>query len=151
MIANSIPFWQTFIRNAAGKALVDSPALNAHSKAVLIPLARPPPLLSGPLNVPGPGPAEPHLRKPSPPPIPAGADTSKPPPPIPTEPTDLLDMNEASSNPVAPDVDDDDAIPNAANDPYSNIDGAFGNYMADEPQPMAAGKGTRGDLDDLLF
>ena len=130
---------------------MDSPALNAHSKAVLIPLARPPPLPSGPLKVPGPGPAEPQLRKPSPPPIPADVDIAKPPPPIPTEPTDLLDMNEATSNPVAPDVDDDDSIPNVASDPYSNIDGAFGNYMADEPQPMAAEKGSRGDLDDLLF
>jgi AP-2 complex subunit beta-1 len=52
---------------------------------------------------------------------------------------------------TSPDIDDDDAVPSMANDPYSNIDGAFGNYMADEPQPMAAGKGSRGDLDDLLF
>lgn len=60
-------------------------------------------------------------------------------------------MNEVSTKPAAPDVDDDDAVPNTASDPYSNMDGAFGNYMADEPQPMAAGKGSRGDLDDLLF
>jgi hypothetical protein len=56
-------------------------------------------------------------------------------------------MDEATS----PDVDDDDAVLSMANDPYSNIDGAFGNYMADEPQPMAARKGPQGDLDDLLF
>jgi hypothetical protein len=144
--ADVMTVMQTFIRNAAGKALVDSPALNAHSRAVLIPLST---KVAEPTNisVAGPGPAETHMRKPSPPPI----NTSKPPPPIPTESSsesrDLLDMDEAASS----DVDDEDAVPNSASDPYSNIDGAFGNYMADEPQPMVAGKGSRGDLDDLLF
>lgn len=39
-----------------------------------------------------------------------------------------------------------------AADPYSNLDGAFGNYMADEPRPMAASRGGRpNDDDDLLF
>jgi AP-2 complex subunit beta-1 len=56
-------------------------------------------------------------------------------------------MNEGAS----PDVDDDDAVPSMVNDPYSNIDSAFGDYMADEPQPVATRKGPRGDLDDLLF
>lgn len=48
--------------------------------------------------------------------------------------------------------DQDDTAP-AAGDPYSNLDGAFGNYMADEPRPMAAsGRGGRpNDDDDLLF
>lgn len=130
--------------------MVDTPALNAHSRAVLIPLSR---NATEPTNisVAGPGPTETHLRKPSPPPIPVSANTSKPPPPIPTVPssetTDLLDVNEATS----PDVDDDDIVPSNVDDPYSNIDSAFGNYMADEPQPLAAGKGSRGDLDDLLF
>ena len=101
--------------------------------------------------VPGPGPAETHTRKLSPPPLPTNLNTSKPPPPIPvgsnSESRDLLEIDEATS----PDVDDDDLVPNNAKDPYSNIDGAFGNYMADEPQPMVAGKGSRDDLDDLLF
>ena len=105
------------------------------------------------VTVAGPGPPETHTRKPSPPPIPVDIDTTKPPPPIPTESSpsseskDLLEMDETTS----PDIDDDDAVPSMAHDPYSNIDSAFGNYMADEPQPMAAGKGSRGDLDDLLF
>jgi len=137
---------ETFIRNAAGKALVDSPALNAHSRAVLIPLSSKV-AESTNISVAGPGPAETHLRKSSPLPI----NTSKAPPPIPTESSseskDLLDLDEAAS----PDVDDDDLVPSSTSDPYSNIDGAFGNYMADEPQPMVAGKGSRRDLDDLLF
>jgi hypothetical protein len=150
--ADAMIFVQTFIRNATGKALVDTPALNAHSRAARIPLSRNA-VEPTSINVPGPGPVETHTRKPSPPPIPANINTFKPPPPIPTESSpsseskDLLDVNEATS----PDVDDDDAVPSMANDPYSNIDGAFRNYMADEPQPMAAGKGSRGDLDDLLF
>jgi hypothetical protein len=77
-------------------------------------------------------------------------NTSKPPPPIPTESNsgsnDLLDMNESTTS---ADDDDDDAVTHETNDPYSNMDGAFGSYLADEPQPM--GKSQRGDLDDLLF
>jgi len=139
---------ETFIRNATGKALVDSPALNAHSRAVLIPLARNAPP-SASVNVPGPGPPETHTHKESSPaPGHTGMNTSKPPPPIPrdTNPDDLLDMSDSSAADV---YDDDNAVTPDANDPYSNMDGAFGNYLADEPQPM--GKGQRGDLDDLLF
>lgn len=126
---------------------MDSPALNAHSRAVRIPLSR---HTAEPTNivVAGPGPAETHIIRPSPPPVPTGLNTSKPPPPIPTdsalESEDLLDLSEAE-------VDDDDIVSTKAKDPYSNIDGAFGNYMLDEPQPMTAGKVLRGDLDDLLF
>jgi AP-2 complex subunit beta-1 len=141
---------QTFIRNAAGKALVDSPALNAHSRAVLIPLARNTPAPAN-VSIPGPGPSETHTRKSPPIPADAGMNTSKPPPPIPTESNsgsnDLLDMNESTTS--ADDDDDDDAVTHEADDPYSNMDGAFGSYLADEPQPM--GKSQRGDLDDLLF
>jgi hypothetical protein len=56
-------------------------------------------------------------------------------------------MDEATSL----DADDEDAVPSMANDPYSNIESAFGNYMADEPKPMVARKGPQGDLDDLFF
>lgn len=51
------------------------------------------------------------------------------------------------------DQDEGDARPNGKQDPYSNLDGAFGNYLADEPQPMAAGNraGRHNDVDDLLF
>ncbi|KAF7967685.1 hypothetical protein HWV62_17583 [Athelia sp. TMB] len=141
---------ETFIRNATGKALTDTPALNAHSRAVLIPLARPPTSLATSVSVPGPGPAETHKLS-STPSLPSNLNVSKPPPPIPENAgsSDLLDMEESAS-PV--DVDDDDAVPSKGSDPYSNLDGAFGNYMADEPQPMSTlRKGTRGDLEDLLF
>lgn len=135
---------QTFIRNATGKALTDSPALNAHSRAVLIPLARPPTNLATSVSVPGPGPQETHTMSSTS--LPA-ISTSKPPPANPGT-GDLLDMSES---PTAADVDDDDAVPNNANDPYSNLDGAFGNYLADAPQPMSTiRKGTQGDLDDFL-
>ena len=41
---------------------------------------------------------------------------------------------------------------NSAHDPYANLDGAFGSYLADQPQPMANGRGQqRGDEEDLLF
>lgn len=45
------------------------------------------------------------------------------------------------------------ASPKGKQDPYSNLDGAFGNYLADEPQPIAASHraGRHNDLDDLLF
>ena len=35
-------------------------------------------------------------------------------------------------------------------DPYSNLDGAFGNYIADEPRPMQNVQQS-GIEDDLLF
>lgn len=35
-------------------------------------------------------------------------------------------------------------------DPYSNLDGAFGNYIADEPRPMQDVQQS-GMEDDLLF
>lgn len=139
---------ETFIRNATGKALVDSPALNAHSRAVLIPLApvQLPPTL---VTVPGPGPNESHST-----PSEQIVDTQdvdhveQAPPPAPKAPHTERDEegDDAGS--------DDDAHPTGpAGDPYSNLDGAFGNYMADEPRPMAASSrgGRPNDDDDLLF
>ena len=39
-----------------------------------------------------------------------------------------------------------------SHDPYANLDGAFGSYLADQPQPMANGRGQqRTDEEDLLF
>jgi hypothetical protein len=40
--------------------------------------------------------------------------------------------------------------PKRSDDPYSNLDSAFSNYLADEPRPMGAGA-HRGRDDDLLF
>ncbi|KAF8845005.1 Adaptor protein complex beta subunit [Paxillus ammoniavirescens] len=157
---------ETFIRNAAGRALVDSPALNANSRAMLVPLTRPQlPLAT--VTVSGPGPIEPHTRNQT---NDAAPDTSKPAPPLPSGEVDLLD----DSNSTKPqgrssggnehgdaggdrdvdeddDVDDDDIPNNKAGDPYANLEGAFGGYLADEPQPMAGHRRGNGDLDDLLF
>lgn len=42
---------------------------------------------------------------------------------------------------------DADEEPRGAGDPYANLDGAFGNYLADQPRPMG---GRHDDDDDLL-
>ncbi|KAH0583923.1 hypothetical protein H2248_009512 [Termitomyces sp. 'cryptogamus'] len=137
---------ETFIRNAAGKALVDSPALNPNSRAALVPLPRPqlPPTT---INVPGPGPTEPQMKM-----ISINADLAlKPAPPIPSSST-IPDTTQSLSA-HGGDDDDDDGPPVAA-DPYSNLDGAFGNYLQDEPRPIGTGNqqtNRHADLDDLLF
>jgi len=143
---------ETFIRNAAGKALRDSPALNAHSRAVLVPLARSQLPLTNPIVIPGPGPTEPQTASPA---VPA---------PIPPSKTDSSNDAIVASSPAPPvsaanddassdqDEDEDDEPPSGqANtlDPYSNLDNAFGGYLADEPRPMTGGR--HGDGDDLLF
>ncbi|KIK95885.1 hypothetical protein PAXRUDRAFT_826547 [Paxillus rubicundulus Ve08.2h10] len=159
---------ETFIRNAAGRALVDSPALNANSRAMLVPLTRPqlPPTS---VTISGPGPIEPHTRNQT---GDAAPGMSKPAPPLPSGEGDLLD----NSNFTRPqgrssggnehgdadrdrdgdeyedeDEDIDDIPNNKAGDPYANLAGAFGGYLADEPQPMAGHRRGNGDLDDLLF
>lgn len=136
---------ETFIRNAAGKALIDSPALNAHSRAVLVPLPRPqlPPIS---INVPGPGPIEPQTAEPEPmPPISTIAPEAKPSPPIPSVSNDV-DATQSES-------DDAEDEPVGATDPYSNLDGAFSNYLADQPRPMASvnHRTREGEEEDLLF
>ncbi|KAJ7774778.1 adaptin N terminal region-domain-containing protein [Mycena metata] len=141
---------ETFIRNATGKALKDSPALNAHSRAVLVPVARTqlPPTV---VTVAGPGPSESHDRADSPPPPPVpplpDAPVSKPTPPVP--PPDSGESGDASYDDEG-EADADDEPRGRSSDPYSNLDGAFGNYLADEPRPMNAG-GRQGDDEDLLF
>jgi len=140
---------ETFIRNATGKALKDSPALNAHSRAVLVPVARTqlPPTV---VTVAGPGPSESHDRADSPPPVPPLPDApvpSKPTPPVP--PPESRESGDASYDDEG-EADADDEPRGRSSDPYSNLDGAFGNYLADEPRPMNAG-GRQGDDEDLLF
>lgn len=98
------------------------------------------------VNVSGPGPTESHqlgaTEDPVAPPL-LDAAVSKPTPPIPTEDSENGD-----------DASDDGAEGTdegrANRDPYANLDGAFGNYLADQPRPMNAG-GRQGDDDDLLF
>ncbi|KAJ7273665.1 adaptin N terminal region-domain-containing protein [Mycena haematopus] len=140
---------ETFIRNATGKALRDSPALNAHSRAVLVPVARTqlPPTT---VNVAGPGPVESHDRTDTPPP-------PLPDVPLPSKPTPLPPPQADDHGEIEAEDDDDDGEADEPrgrtdDDPYSNLGGAFGNYMADEPRPMGAGaSGRQGDDEDLLF
>ncbi|KAF9500909.1 Adaptor protein complex beta subunit [Pleurotus eryngii] len=136
---------ETFIRNAVGRALVDSPALNPHSRAVLVHLAQP--HLPTTVRVAGPGPVEPmtdqqhYPEAPIPPPP---VTISKPEPELPKSISSPTEDDEAG------DDGDDHAPPQAkSNDPYANLGGAFGGYVTDEPRPMGAGR--NGDIDDLLF
>ncbi|KAJ7156019.1 adaptin N terminal region-domain-containing protein [Mycena crocata] len=145
-------YHKTFIRNATGKALRDSPALNAHSRAVLVPLTRTQ-LPSTAVNVPGPGPSESHARAATPPPpLPDAPVPPKPTPPIPPAGDNLSGENgeEAYDEDGEADADDEPRGRPTNDDPYSNLDSAFGGYQADEPRPMNAG-GRQGDDDDLLF
>ncbi|KAJ3744630.1 adaptin N terminal region-domain-containing protein [Lentinula detonsa] len=144
---------ETFIRNAAGKALKDSPALNAHSRAVLIPLARTQLPSIAPIVVAGPGPTE-RSTEPQ-----TQSSSVAPSPPSKTDnDTDLLTQSQpvpTSQNSSSNDQDEaeDDEPPHTrqANnlDPYSNLDNAFGSYLADEPRPMASRR--HAEEDDLLF
>ncbi|KIJ69421.1 hypothetical protein HYDPIDRAFT_106029 [Hydnomerulius pinastri MD-312] len=151
---------ETFIRNAAGRALVDSPALNANSRAVLVPLARPQLPHASAVTVPGPGPIEPSAHSQ---PGDGAVDASKPAPPLPrAREGDLLAVDDSTAESGGGNGsgegygdgdgdDDDDDIPNKPVDPYANLDGAFAGYSADEPQPVGGHRRGGGDLDDLLF
>jgi len=145
---------ETFIRNASGRALVDSPALNAASRTVLIPLARPQ-LPVTTVTVAGPGPIEPQTRS-------QLADTSsdalKPELDAPPSQSATLSEDQNRANEfgdedteagIDGDGDNDDVEGSAVIDPYANLDGAFGGYRADQPQPVV-GRGNN-DMDDLLF
>ncbi|KAF9805502.1 hypothetical protein IEO21_09015 [Rhodonia placenta] len=139
---------ETFIRGATGKALTDSPALNAASRQVLVPVSRNNMLPPTAIRIPGPGPRDPRKTVPPPPmppsdgaPVPSAAPVA--------EASDLL----LDTSPSQEGGDDGDAdgdgdgdedysqAPASAGgaDPYANLDGAFGNYMADEPRPQQSG------------
>ena len=125
--------------------MIDTPALNAHSRVVLVPLPRPqlPPTS---INVSGPGPTEPPITEPELVlPIPTVVPATKPSPSIPPVSN--------SADAAQPESDDADDGPAGATDPYSNLGGAFGNYLADEPRPMASvnHRTRHGDEDDPLF
>ncbi|EMD38530.1 hypothetical protein CERSUDRAFT_113710 [Gelatoporia subvermispora B] len=135
---------ETFIRNATGKALADSPALNAFSRQVIVPITRnnlPP----SAINIPGPGPPGPRKPEPA-----APIDTAAlPPRPPPTSGSSsvLIDTSGTSEHETTEDGDgeaeDEFApTPTASADPYENLDNAFGGYLADEPRPQ---------MNDLLF
>ncbi|KAI0030746.1 adaptin N terminal region-domain-containing protein [Vararia minispora EC-137] len=144
---------ETFIRGAMGKALTDSPALNAHSRQVLVTIQRERPATAGPVTVQGPGPIEPSQD------VTISPDISKPAPPLPAEATsggDLLGGDEEDDSHDGNDSDVDEEIAasksrpaaSTVEDPYSNLDGAFGGYLAETPTPQQA---VRHGEDDLLF
>ena len=124
--------------------MADSPALNPHSRAVLIPLTQTQ-LPHTTINVPGPGPNESHSAQSEL----LTTDNSD----TPEAPSKESRPNEEEDEDAGSDQDEGNAKLNGKHDPYSNLDGAFGNYLADEPQPIAASNraGRHGDLDDLLF
>ena len=154
---------QTFIRNAAGRALVDSPALNANSRAVLVPLARPQ-LPTPTVVVAGPGPIEPHARDQL---TDVSPDAPNLEPNVPSQRISPLGDDNSSTAEghnsardglrdddadagVDGDGDDDDIDGNPVADPYANLGGAFGGYLADQPQPIVGRQRGNNDLDDLL-
>jgi AP-2 complex subunit beta-1 len=109
-----------------GKALPDSPALNSHSRAVLIPLPRVQ-LPSESIVVRGPGPIEPDA------PNGGGNGESSLLPPVPPKGVELMDDN---AEDATSEHDDQEQASYDSRDPYANLDGAFGGYLADAPQPM---------------
>lgn len=140
---------------------MDSPALNANSRAVLVPLARPQ-LSTAAIVVSGPGPIEPHTRDQL---TDESVDAQKSESKVQSQGIDLLgDENsttaegaqdgrkdEYAQTDVDGDGDDDDIGSNTVADPYANLDGAFGGYLADQPRPMAGRQRGNNDLDDLLI
>lgn len=138
-----------------GRALVDTPALDPASRAVLVPLSRPQ-LLPASVMVPGPGPIEPA---PAPPPSSLKPAPAMPPSAL-TDDQDLIAVDDVvgesgrrSANETGEaDTHDKEELPErGAADPYANLDGAFGSYLADTPQPIRNGRRGGTDLDDLLF
>ncbi|KAF9005610.1 adaptin N terminal region-domain-containing protein [Cyathus striatus] len=142
---------ETFIRNATGKALTDSPALNTNSRAVLVPLSRPQ-LPDSVVRVAGPGPNEPRSETqdadgPLPPSPPRPVATTKP------ETEEDIENDEDDEKDGTSEQEEAEQTENHNSDPYSNLDSAFGNYLADEPRPITEGShhARHNDEDDLLF
>lgn len=129
---------QTFIRNAAGKALADSPALNSLSRQVLVPASRPN-LPRAAVVVSGPGPQEPSQSNGTNGSLIATDDS-----PRPTKNGSTGELVARSASQESPSNEDDDGdddegpvAPRPAADPYAGLDSAFGGgYVADEPRPQ---------------
>jgi len=74
-------------------------------------------------------------------------------PPLPPRPAAVAPPRPVGKDDDAGDSSDEEPTspaPKRNDDPYSNLDSAFSNYLADEPKPMGAGA-HRGRDDDLLF
>ena len=99
---------------------------------------------SGPIQVDGPGPIEPRASSTAATAavasLPAGGSSSEL---INTNPTEE-DHDDGQDHQGGEDDDDYVASPSGPADPYANLEGAFGGYMADEPRPQ------RNDLDGLF-
>ncbi|KAM6500559.1 Adaptin N terminal region domain containing protein [Amanita muscaria] len=124
---------ETFIRNAVGKTLPDSPALNSHSRAVLISMPRPS-LPSETVVVRGPGPIEPEA-------VNDGESNSSPP-----VPPKASEAEEEDSTDIMSPVDSQYQTNYGSQDPYANLGGAFSNYLVDAPQPMSSRARQEEDL-----
>lgn len=106
----------------------------------------------GPIVVAGPGPTEPQAQS-SPvaplPPAKTDVDTSA----LPTQSSQLISPTQDDVANDQDETEEDDEPPHSTQasklDPYSNLDNAFGGYLADEPRPMASRQ--HDDDDDLLF
>lgn len=115
------------------------------------------------IAVAGPGPIEPHTRNQL---TDASPDAQKSEPAVPSQTTNLLANDnsptaegrnsdgfgdEDAEAGVDGDDDDDDIGNTRVADPYANLDGAFGGYLADQPQPIVGRQKGNNDLDDLLL
>ncbi|KAH9989055.1 armadillo-type protein [Russula compacta] len=141
---------ETFIRNAAGKALADSPALDPLSRQLLVPILRDAPATLGPVIVPGPGPIKPGAAAPEL--SEQMMDTSKPAPPLPSESGGDGGLLEREASAGEEDEDEDEDVGFAKGksaparqmtttaDPYASLDAAVGEYAVDAPRPGAAGQ-----------
>lgn len=99
------------------------------------------------MTVPGPGPNE-IRNETAPTDDTEEADESAPAPAAKTEAKATDEDEDGGSE----DDDDDDEARPVNRDPYSNLDGAFGNYVTDQPRPMAANaRGRANEEDDVLF
>lgn len=115
-----------------------------------MPLSRAPLPSAAPLVVSGPGPTEPQAPSQPAPTPPSKSDSPSQSPLVATpSPPAVSNDHESDQNEGDEEEDQDDLPPSGQTinlDPYSNLDNAFGSYLADEPRPM-----KHGDEDDLLF
>ena len=126
---------QTFIRGAAGRQLVDTPALNPTSRQMLVTVNRPG--VPAPIKVSGPGPVESHQEKKAPVRsetlVETGNLLGEDNQPNVIEDEEEEGEEEESLNPhVKPEQ--------VSQDPYAGLDSVFGNYgdKTDGPQSTAS-------------
>lgn len=143
---------ETFIRYARGKALTDSPALNAASRRALIPLSTGG--VSRPVSTAHLVPTIPQSLKQS---MQEARERPETPQSASRVSESLIDSDGPVETPGQPErksttdsgiSQQTPAPPPKPNDPYAGLDSAFGNYVADQPRP---GGSRPGEFDDLLL